>query len=100
MNAWPASSFVSWFNDAGASATAVAVSMSVQLAVLVSILSGLDWLIRHRVRAAFGGFEEVFFVVHLHHAPRMTAEVAVTTERHAHLVAAAHEPVQQQFGCP
>jgi len=52
MNAWPASSFVSWFNDAGASATAVAVSMSVQLAVLVSILSGLDWLIRHRARAA------------------------------------------------
>ena len=52
MNAWPASSFVSWFNDAGASATAVAVSMSVQLAVLVSILSGLDWLIRDRARAA------------------------------------------------
>jgi beta-lactamase regulating signal transducer with metallopeptidase domain len=52
MNAWPASSFVSWFNDAGASATAVAVSMSVQLAVLVGVLSGLDWLIRHRARAA------------------------------------------------
>lgn len=52
MNAWPASSFVSWFNDAGASATAVAVSMSVQLAVLVSILSGLDWLIRDQARAA------------------------------------------------
>jgi beta-lactamase regulating signal transducer with metallopeptidase domain len=52
MNAWPASSFVSWFNDAGASATAVAVSMSVQLAILVGVLSGLDWLIRHRARAA------------------------------------------------
>ena len=52
MNAWPAYSFVAWFNDAGASATAVAVSMSVQLAVLVGVLSGLDWLIRHRARAA------------------------------------------------
>jgi beta-lactamase regulating signal transducer with metallopeptidase domain len=52
MNAWPASSFVSWFNDAGASATAVAVSMSVQLALLVGVLSGVDWLIRDRVRAA------------------------------------------------
>ena len=46
------SSFVLWFNDAGTSSTAVAVSMSVQLAVLVGVLSGLDWLIRHRVRAA------------------------------------------------
>ena len=46
------SSFVLWFNDAGTSSTAVAVSMSVQLAVLVGVLSGLDWLIRHRARAA------------------------------------------------
>jgi beta-lactamase regulating signal transducer with metallopeptidase domain len=46
------SSFVLWFNDAGTSSTAVAVSMSVQLAVLVGVLSGLDGLIRHRVRAA------------------------------------------------
>ena len=52
MNDWSASSFVSWFNDAGASATAVAVSMSVQLALLVGVLSGLDWLIRDRARAA------------------------------------------------
>lgn len=46
------SSFVLWFNDTGTSSTAVAVSMSVQLAVLVGVLSGLDWLIRHRARAA------------------------------------------------
>ena len=46
------SSFVLWFNDAGTSSTAVAVSMSLQLAVLVGVLSGLDWLIRHRARAA------------------------------------------------
>ena len=46
------SSFVLWFNDAGTSSTAVAVSMSVQLAVLVGVSSGLDWLIRHRARAA------------------------------------------------
>ena len=46
------SSFVLWFNDAGTSSTAVAVSMSVQLAILVGVLSGLDWLIRHRARAA------------------------------------------------
>lgn len=46
------SSFVLWFNDTGTSTTAVAVSMSVQLAVLVGVLSGLDWLIRHRARAA------------------------------------------------
>ena len=46
------SSFVLWFNDAGTSSTAVAVSMSVQLAVLVGLLSGVDWLIRHRARAA------------------------------------------------
>ena len=46
------SSFVLWFNDAGTSSTAVAVSMSAQLAILVGVLSGLDWLIRHRARAA------------------------------------------------
>jgi len=46
------SSFVLWFNDTGTSTSAVAVSMSVQLAVLVGVLSGLDWLIRHRARAA------------------------------------------------
>jgi beta-lactamase regulating signal transducer with metallopeptidase domain len=46
------SSIVLWFNDTGTSSTAVAVSMSVQLAVLVGVLSGLDWLIRHRARAA------------------------------------------------
>jgi beta-lactamase regulating signal transducer with metallopeptidase domain len=46
------SSFVLWFNDIGTSSTAVAVSMSVQLAVLVGVLSGVDWLIRHRARAA------------------------------------------------
>ena len=46
------SSFVLWFNDAGTSSTAVAVSMSVQLAVLVGLLSGVDWLIRDRARAA------------------------------------------------
>jgi len=46
------SSFVLWFNDTGTSSTAVAVSMSVQLAVLVGVLSGVDWLIRHRARAA------------------------------------------------
>ena len=46
------SSFVLWFNDTGTSSTAVAVSMSVQLAVLVGVLSGLDWLIRDRARAA------------------------------------------------
>ena len=46
------SSFVLWFNDTGTSTTAVAVSMSVQLAVLVGVLSGLDGLIRHRARAA------------------------------------------------
>ena len=46
------SSFVLWFNDAGTSSTAVAVSMFVQLAVLVGVLSGLDGLIRHRARAA------------------------------------------------
>ena len=46
------SSFVLWFNDTGTSSTAVAVSMSVQLAVFVGVLSGLDGLIRHRVRAA------------------------------------------------
>ena len=46
------SSFVLWFNDTGTSSTAVAVSMFVQLAVLVGVLSGLDWLIRHRARAA------------------------------------------------
>ena len=46
------SSFVLWFNETGTSTTAVAVSMFVQLAVLVGVLSGLDWLIRHRARAA------------------------------------------------
>ena len=46
------SSFVLWFNDTGTSSTAVAVSMSVQLAILVGVLSGLDGLIRDRARAA------------------------------------------------
>ena len=52
MNAWSVSSLVPWFNDAGASATAAAVSMSVQVALLVGALSVVDRLIRDRASAA------------------------------------------------
>lgn len=52
MNAWSVSSLVPWFNDAGASATALAMSMSVQVALLVGALSVVDRLIRDRASAA------------------------------------------------
>lgn len=52
MNAWSVSSLVPWFNDAGASATAAAVSMSVQVTLLVGALSVVDRWIRDRASAA------------------------------------------------
>lgn len=52
MNAWSVSSLAPWFNDAGASAIAAAVSMSVQVALLVGALSVVDRLIRDRASAA------------------------------------------------